>query len=212
MIPLAATRLVDGATAALREAILSGEIAPGEQLSVPALSIRLGISRSPVREAVLAMAAEGLAVERPRRGVVAAEIGEPEIDAIHEVREPLEGFSAGLAASRADAAALVGLAAILAEQEVAVARGDDALFFASNSRFHAAIAAAAGNAELPRLLGSLESRMALALRRVAGRPGHREAALAEHRAVLAALTMRDAAAAETAMRRHLAATRSRLTP
>ncbi len=201
---------MDGATARLREAILSGEIAAGDQLSVPALSARLGISRSPVREAVLAMAAEGLAVERPRRGVVAVEFGPEDADAVHEVRGPLEGLAARLAATRITPAALAGLRAILARQAAAVASGDDASSFAANALFHAAIAAAAGNPELPRLLGTLEGRMALALRRAAARPDHRAAALAEHQRVLEALERRDGDAAEAAMRGHLADTRARL--
>lgn len=208
--PLGAGRVVDEATSALREAILSGEIAPGEQLSVPALSARLGVSRSPVREAVLALAAEGLAVERPRRGVVAIELGPDDADAIHEVREPLEGLAARLAAARIDAASLDALKAVLAEQARQVAASDEAGFFRTNAQFHALIARASGNPELPRLLGSLEGRMALALRRVAARPGHRKSALAEHRAVLRALVEGDGAAAEAAMRAHLAATRTRV--
>lgn len=207
--PLGAGRVVDEAIAALREAILSGEIAPGEPLSVPALSARFGVSRSPVREAVLAMAAEGLAVDRPRRGVVAVDVGPNEADAIHEVREPLEGLAARLAARRIEGRTLRALEMILTEQEAAVDERDEAGFFRTNTEFHALIARASGNAELPRLLGSLEGRMALALRRVASRPGHRKAALAEHRKVLKALAAGDRDEAESAMRRHLAATRKR---
>ena len=206
---LIGSRVVDEATAALRGAILSGDLSPGEKLSVPALSLRLGVSRSPVREAVLALAAEGLAVESPRRGVVVAEIGPGDADAIHEARGPLEGLVARLAAERGPDDLAARLAAILAEQSAAVQAGDEEGFFRTNAAFHAAIATASGNAELPRLLGSLEGRMALALRRVAARAGHRDAALAEHGAVADAIARRDGDAAEAAMRAHLAATRAR---
>ena len=69
---LVGSRVVDEATAALRGAILSGDLSPEEKLSV--LSLCLGVSRSPVREGVLALSAEGLAVESPRRSVVVAEV------------------------------------------------------------------------------------------------------------------------------------------
>jgi DNA-binding GntR family transcriptional regulator len=207
--PIGTGRVVDAAAAALRAAILSGELAPGEALSVPALASRLGVSRSPVREAVLVMVAEGLAVERPRRGVVVAAISREDADAIHEVRAPLEALAAQLAATRIDDAALLALAALLTEQERLVAAGDELGFFRSNAAFHAAIAAGAANPELSRLMGSLEGRMSLALLQVAARPEHRSTALAEHRRVLHALLKRDAAAAEAAMSHHLDSTRAR---
>jgi len=203
-------RMVDATVAALRQAILSGDLRPGQKLSVPALALRLGISRSPVREAVLALAAEGLAVESPRRGVVVTELGPRDTDAIHEARGPLEGFAARLAAERGPAELGQRLTAILAEQAAAVAAADEDSFFRTNAAFHAAIAAACDNAEIHRLLASLEGRMALALRQVAARPGHRDSAVAEHLGVAAAIAARDGDGAEAAMRAHLAATRQRV--
>lgn len=208
---LGGARVVDEAIAALRRAILAGDLTPGEKLSVPALSARLGVSRSPVREAVLALAAEGLAVENPRRGVAVAEIGPDEANAIHEAREPLEGLSARLAAERGPSDLPARLDAILAEQAKAIADHDEGCFFDTNAAFHATVAAAASNPELVRLLGTLEGRMALALRRVAAKPGHREAALQEHMTVVDAIRRRNGEAAEASMRSHLAATRVRRT-
>ncbi|MBI0539423.1 GntR family transcriptional regulator [Roseomonas sp. KE2513] len=203
-------RVVDETVAALRQAILSGDLRPGQKLSVPALALRLGISRSPVREAVLALTAEGLAVESRRRGVVVTELGPKETDAIHEARGPLEGFATRLAAERGPVDLGERLDAILAEQAEAVAAGDEDGYFRTNAAFHRAIAAACDNAEIHRLLLSLEGRMALALRQVAARPGHRESGLEEHRKVVAAIKARDGSGAETAMRAHLAATRQRV--
>ncbi|MCG7364457.1 GntR family transcriptional regulator [Roseomonas sp. ACRSG] len=204
-------RVVDETVAALRRAILSGDLRPGQKLSVPALALRLGVSRSPVREAVLALTAAGLAVESPRRGVVVTELGPKETDAIHEARGSLEGFAARLAAERGPADLGERLDAILAEQAAAAAAADENEYFRTNAAFHAAVAAACDNAELQRLLASLEGRMALALRQVATRPEHRESAVAEHRKVVAAIKARDGSGAEAAMRAHLAATRRRVT-
>ena len=206
---IGATRVVDQTVTALRQAILSGDLRPGQKLSVPALALRMGISRSPVREAVLALTAEGLAVESPRRGVVVTELGPKETDAIHEARGPLEGFAARLAAERGASGLRGQLDEILAIQAGAVIVGDEKGYFRTNAAFHGTIAAACDNAELHRLLTSLEGRMALALRRVAARPGHRQNALAEHRAIAAAIGARDGDAAEATMRAHLVATRHR---
>lgn len=203
------TRIVDETVAALRHAILSGSLEPGQKLSVPALALRLGVSRSPVREAVLALTAEGLAMESPRRGVVVTDLGPEDADTIHEARSPLEGFAARLAAERGPFTLNAQLQTILDQQAVAVASGDGESFFRTNEAFHAAIAEACGNVEMRRLLRSLESRMALALRRVAARTGHRQNALVEHRAIAAAIAARNGDTAEAAMRAHIAATRQR---
>jgi DNA-binding GntR family transcriptional regulator len=206
---IGAARVVDETVAALRHAILSGSLAPGQRLSVPALALRLGVSRSPVREAVLALAAEGLAVETPRRGVIVTDLGPEDADAIHEARGPLEGFAARLAAERGPSALSAQLQAILDQQAVAVAANDENAFSQANEAFHAAIAEACGNMEMRRLLRSLQSRMALALRRTAARIGHRQNALEEHHAIATAIAARNGDAAEAAMRAHIAATRQR---
>ncbi|KAB2920726.1 MAG: GntR family transcriptional regulator [Hyphomicrobiaceae bacterium] len=75
----ASVRIVDRVHATLHEAILAGSLEPGSQLSVPELSRRLNVSRSPVREAVLQLVADGLAVEQPRKGVVVSTIDHEDI-------------------------------------------------------------------------------------------------------------------------------------
>ena len=206
---IGSARVVDETIATLRRAILSGDLRPGQKLSVPALAIRMGVSRSPVREAVLALTAEGLAVESPRRGVVVTELGPRETDAIHEARGPLEGLAAQLAAERGPPELGGRLRAILAEQVNAAVAGNGDWYFRTNAAFHGAIAAACGNTEIQRLLASLEGRMTLALRQVAARPEHRECAVAEHLRVVAAIEAHGGVEAETAMRAHIAATRRR---
>src|SRR6478609_5245849 len=87
-------RIVDAVQESLRQAIFAGALRAGEALSVPELARRLNVSRSPVREAVLGLVAQGLAVEQPRRGVVVATIAADDLVAIHEVREFLEAGAA----------------------------------------------------------------------------------------------------------------------
>jgi DNA-binding GntR family transcriptional regulator len=202
-------RIVDAVQEALRQAIFGGTLRAGEPLSVPELARRLNVSRSPVREAVLALVAQGLAVEQPRRGVVVATVETDDMLAIHEVREFLEAGAARLCAQRIDAAGVQHLQAILATQEQAVRAGDTAGYFVTNLELHRAIAAAAGNPRLTQILINLENQMHIALHRIAGDTSHMRAGYQEHARIVAAIAARDADAAEQAMRKHIANTIAR---
>jgi DNA-binding GntR family transcriptional regulator len=204
-----ATRIVDAVQASLRSAILEGALRAGEQLSVPELARRLNVSRSPVREAVLGLVAQGLAVEQPRRGVVVATIKSTDLLAIHEVRVFLEAGAANLCAQRASATLATALREILREQESAVKEGDAAGYFRTNAALHRAIAQGAGNERLAEILMRLEDQMRIALREVAANRAHMREGLVEHRAVVEAIAARDAAAAEHHMRSHIAKTIAR---
>jgi DNA-binding GntR family transcriptional regulator len=201
-----AQRLVDAVQGALREAIMGGTLRAGEQLSVPELARRLNVSRSPVREAVLGLVAQGLAVEQPRRGVVVATIAAEDLFAIHEMREFLEAGAARLAAQRIDKPGIVRLKQILAEQQRAVVACDAEGYFRTNAELHRAIARGAGNQRLDAVLAVLENQMRIALHRVAADARHIEAGWAEHAAVVEAIAAGNADAAEQAMRRHIANT------
>src|SRR5205814_8880518 len=120
----AAARIVDTVQGALREAIFHGALRAGEQLSVPELARRLNVSRSPVREAVLGLVAQGLAVEQPRRGVVVATVDPADLLAIHEIRIFLEAGAASLCAQRATGDDIKELRKILREQEAAGKAGE----------------------------------------------------------------------------------------
>jgi DNA-binding GntR family transcriptional regulator len=198
-----AARIVDAVQASLRGAILKGALRAGEPLSVPELARRLNVSRSPVREAVLGLVAQGLAVEQPRRGVVVATVARSDLLAIHEIRVFLEAGAARLCAQRADASAFTALREILREQDAAVKAGDAAGYFATNAALHRAIAGAAGNDRLAGILNVLEDQMRIALREVAANRAHMREGLAEHRAVVEAIAARDAVAAEQRMRHHI---------
>jgi DNA-binding GntR family transcriptional regulator len=204
------TRIVDTVQAALRTAIFEGALRAGEPLSVPELARRLNVSRSPVREAVLGLVALGLAVEQPRRGVVVATVDPADLLAIHEVRVFLEAGAASLCAQRASGGDIKELRKILREQEAAVKTGDAAGYFRTNAALHRAIAGGAGNERLAQILENLEDRMRIALHRVAANRAHMRAGLSEHRAVVAAIAARAAAAAEQRMRRHIENTVARM--
>lgn len=202
-------RIVDAVQEALRQAIFGGTLRAGEPLSVPELARRLNVSRSPVREAVLGLVAQGLAVEQPRRGVVVATVEPDDMLAIHEVREFLEAGAARLCAQRIDATGVQRLQAILATQDRAVHAGDTAGYFATNLDLHRAIAMTAGNPRLTQILLTLENQMRIALHRIAGDPAHMRAGYEEHARIVAAIAAHDADAAEGAMRAHIASTMAR---
>lgn len=204
-----ATRIVDTVQAALRNAIFDGALRAGEPLSVPELARRLNVSRSPVREAVLGLVAQGLAVEQPRRGVVVATVDPADLIAIHEIRIFLEAGAASLCAQRVTENGIKKLRAILREQDTAVKAGDAGGYFRTNAALHRAIAQAAGNHRLAQILSTLEDQMRIALHRVAANRAHMRDGLAEHRGVLEAIAARDATAAEERMRRHIGNTTAR---
>jgi len=203
-------RIVDSVHATLRAAILDGELSPGQPLSVPDLSRQLEVSRSPVREALLALVADGLAVELPRRGVSVVEVEVSDLLEIHEVREGVEAQAARLCAERANDAVLRDLAGILVRQR-AVVEGDDAAgWFRTNAEFHGAIAAGTGNRRLAEVLLTLEAQMRLGLRQVSSDREQRRRGLAEHQAILHAITKRDPDTAERTMRDHIRRTKETL--
>jgi len=205
-----AERIVDSVHAALRAAILDGGIAQGQSLSVPDLSRQLEVSRSPVREALLALVADGLAVEHPRRGVSVVEVDTSDLLEIHEVREGVEAQAARLCAERATDAALRRLADILLQQRTIVERNDAFGWFKTNAEFHGAIAKGTGNRRLSEVLLTLEAQMRLGLQQVSSDQEQRRRGIAEHQAILHAITKRDPDAAERTMRDHIRHTKETL--
>ncbi len=205
-----AERIVDSVHAALRAAILDGGLTPGQSLSVPDLSRQLEVSRSPVREALLALVANGLAVEHPRRGVSVVEVNTSDLLEIHEVREGVEAQAARLCAERATDATLRRLADILVQQCAVVARNDASGWFRTNANFHSTIAEGTGNRRLAEVLLTLEAQMRLGLRQVSSDQEQHRRGLTEHQAILHAITKRDPDTAERTMRDHIRHTKETL--
>lgn len=204
-------RLTDAVHRELRSAILAGdELVPGQQLSVPELSRQLGVSRGSVREAVLQLVAEGLAEERPRRGVVVATIGPVEVRHIHEIREVLEGQAARLCAESLPPGLVADLEAALAGQEHAIDAEDGTSYAETDSHFHTLLAQACGNPMLTNLIERMHLQMQLALTLVAEAPEHRRCGHEDLSGVLDAVRAGDPEGAEAAMRAHIRRTRAAL--
>lgn len=145
----------------LRERILSGEFHPGDRLTEGKLSLEMAVSRIPVREALRALAAEGLVTIEPRRGASVAILSDDIAYDMVEVRATLEGLNAKLAAQRRDDQTIKRLKGILEQGAKAVEEGSTEHFPALNSQFHEALAMIGGNVVLTELMRSLRDRTAL---------------------------------------------------
>lgn len=145
----------------LRERILSGEFRPGARLVEGKLSTEMAVSRIPVREALRALAAEGLVTIEPRRGATVAVLSDDLAYDMVEVRATLEGLNAKLAALRRNEDTIRSLEDILAQGNRAVEAGDMARCQELNRDFHETLATVAGNAVLTDLMRSLRDRTAL---------------------------------------------------
>lgn len=209
-LPAAATdRIADAVYERIRDAIFTGALPPGARLSVPALADRLGVSRSPVREAVVRLIQDRLAVEEPRRGAVVARIELADLIRIYEVREVLEGLAVGLAARRDDPELADRLADVLHEHEHAVTSGDLAAHTELDMRFHSLIRHGCGNPEVARLLDDIQVQVRLAMLTTTVTAGPQKA-LADHQAIYSAIRDRDPAQAERYARAHVSRLREAL--
>jgi DNA-binding GntR family transcriptional regulator len=196
--------------AQLREQIFAGILAPGVFMDEVALAESLQISRTPLREALKVLAAEGLVRHEPRRGSFVNEVTAQDLDEIFPVIALLEGRCALEAAHRAtdgDLAALEILHTRLQKHAKAKRITD---YYDTNFAIHEAIITLANNKWLTQVIGDLRKIVKLARLQQLHAPGRLEQSLSEHMAVFAALKARDGEGAEAAMRTHLTRQRAAL--
>jgi DNA-binding GntR family transcriptional regulator len=185
-------------------------LAPGGWIDEQALASEYGISRTPLREALKVLAAEGLVVLKPRRGCYVTQLSEQDIDEVFPVMALLEGRVAEEAARRVTSADFAHLAAIHEELERHAAANDADRFFEANQRFHAALQDIAGNRYLAQLIDDARKVIKLTRRDSLRLEGRLKQSLAEHRAILDALRLKDADLAGQRMRDHLLSGRAAL--
>jgi DNA-binding GntR family transcriptional regulator len=202
--------LHDEVAATLREQIFDGTLAPGSFVDEAALCEGLSISRTPLREALKVLTAEGLLRHEPRRGCFVNEVTERDLDEIFPVIALLEGRCAYEAARNASDAELHDLDA-LHERLVRHAKArriND--YYATNHIIHEAIIQLADNKWLAQVIGDLRKILKLARLQQLHAPGRLEQSLSEHLAVFAALKARDSEGADAAMRTHMTRQREAL--
>jgi DNA-binding GntR family transcriptional regulator len=189
----------------IRAAIIDGRIASGSPVAEPALAKELGVSRTPVREALRKLDEVGLVSLQPGGRAVVVTLSENSLRETYELREALEGMAARLAAQRiGDAAGEQIERAARASLDAAQA-GDDAGFRAHDADFHTRVSTAAGNDRLARYLNNARD-LAGALRQIdAPAPGYAEACGHAHLATADAIRSHHPERAEAAMRAHIQA-------
>lgn len=194
----------------LRQQIFGGLLAPGSFVDEVALCERLEISRTPLREALKVLTAEGLVRHEPRRGCFVNEVTEQDLDEIFPVIALLEGRCAHEAALHASDADLVALEALHDKLQKAARNKRIVDYYETNYAIHEAIITLANNRWLAQVIGDLRKILKLARLQQLHAPGRLEQSLSEHMAVYAALKARDGEGAEAAMRTHLTRQREAL--
>ncbi len=186
----------------LRGQIFARELEPGAWIDESKLAAEYGISRTPLREALKVLAAEGLVTMKPRRGAYVAEMSRDDVAQIYHLLSLLEADAAGEVARHASAAQLAQLTHLHERLEKQVRQRD--AFFAANEQFHMALLDIAGNRWRTQIVADLRKVMKLNRHHSLCKQGRLSESLAEHRALMAAITSRESSKAARLMREHFA--------
>ncbi len=188
---------------AIKEAILTFRLKPGESLVESDLAGQLKISKTPVRDALSRLEKEGFIIKYPYKGYTVSEISKQALIEIFEVRASLEGLAASLATEKITQAQIDQAAGWNNEYALALDRGNTALAAQMNRCFHDWIIQSADNQWLVMILSNLESHLQRYRVLSYFQPGRQKKSVAEHHAILDALRQRDGSSAEHAIRTHL---------
>jgi len=175
----------------LRDEILADHLLPGTELSEVALSKELAISRGPIREAMGRLSAEGLITMRPRRRAEVRSLTPQELIDAYQVREALEVMAVRLAIPRMTEADLARLDQLMELMAGHIAEGAVREFFAANVSFHELLCELSGNPKLQEVHHRLEGEIGRFQSRTLALRGSMDDSLTEHRAILAAIRLRD---------------------
>jgi DNA-binding GntR family transcriptional regulator len=186
----------------LRQRIFSRELEPGSWIDEMRLAEEYGISRTPMREALKVLAAEGLVTMKVRRGAYVTEVNEKDQRDVYHLLSLLEADAAAVVAERATDAELQELQALHQALESAVGQTDQ--FFAINERFHMRVLAIADNRWRDQMVADLRKVMKLNRHNSLLKTGRLAESLLEHRAIVQALVQRDPALSAQRVREHFA--------
>ena len=199
--------LFEAADGVLRKLIFSRTLKPGERIDEQALARDLGISRTPLREALKVLQNEGLVKLVPRRGCFVASLSDRDFEEIFHMIGLLEGAAAARAAARATSADLAKLRKLTERMVEMAAVRNFKRYFDANLAVHAALLEIAGNRWQKNMIEYLRGICRLWPRAsIADIPGRLQESLKEHKELLDAIEARDPARAEEVMRRHIAHT------
>lgn len=187
----------------LREAILKGDLKPGERLMELQLASKLGVSRTPIREAIRMLEQEGLAVTMPRRGAEVAKMTLKDMEDVLEIRDALDELAVRLACDRITAEQLKQLVEVKEAFETSTKSGDVKKIADSDVRFHDIIYEATGNPKLVTMLNNLREQVYRYRVEYIKDPQNYPILIAEHEAIVEGVKNRDAASATQAMHAHV---------
>ena len=187
----------------LRQAILKGELAPGERLMEIQLAQKLGVSRTPIREAIRKLELEGLVLMIPRKGAIVAEITVQDLEDVLEVRMALEELAVKIACKRITQEQLEEIKRRSAEFCKTLYGDDVAACAQADMAFHDAIYEATGNRRLVQILNNLREQMYRYRLEYIKDEDKRHILLVEHDQILKALSLRHVHEAKIAIREHI---------
>jgi DNA-binding GntR family transcriptional regulator len=193
----------DGVYQALKEAITEGRIPAGGRLRELELAAQFGVSRTPVREALKRLSAEGFVVQLPRQGLAVAEPSPEEIMDAYLVREAIEGLAARLAAERARDTDLMRLDVLLRQTRAALDDGALQRAIDLSNEFDRTLFRAAGSARLSKMIDEARAIQGRSLRASLSYSGRLAQTIEERTTILKAIRDRQPEAAEKAVREHL---------
>lgn len=203
VIAIARTTLHDQVSTRLRTMLIEGVLAPGAKLNERELSEQLRVSRTPLREAIKMLAAEGLVELLPNRGAVVAQLSEQDVADTFEVIAGLEGQSGELAAQRITPAELAEIRALHYEMLAAYTRRDLPTYYRLNAQIHTLINAAARNPVLTQTWRTVNARLQALRFRSNVDEAKWQRAVQEHERMVELLAARDAPALRALLAEHL---------
>jgi DNA-binding GntR family transcriptional regulator len=209
-LPASLSRTIDRSARAwqqvydtLRKAIVSVELEPGLSVSEKELSLRLGVSRTPVREALIRLSEEGLVGIYPQTGTVISPIRFPKVYQSLVIRSALECRSIRYAIDLMTPETIDGLRAIIADQRRHVKHGNDEEFLLADDAFHRTMVEISGNLEVWKVIESTKSHHDRVRHLATHLQVYNNQRIEEHEAIIDALELHDAADAERLLEIHL---------
>ena len=187
----------------IREAIINGTFAPGERLMEIQMADEMGVSRTPVREAIRKLEMEGFVVMIPRRGTYVSNMSIKDINDVYEIRISLDTLAAGLAAERISDEELEELQRLLVKVGAAIEKNDMAKVVEADIEFHDVLYKASRNERLRNIINNLREQITV-IRGVSMRyPGRLKDTQEEHRRLVESIAARDVEKSQEAARIHL---------
>ncbi|MGE5550394.1 MAG: GntR family transcriptional regulator [Bacteroidota bacterium] len=188
---------------ALREAIVKGVLKPGERMMEIQLAEEMGVSRTPVREAIRKLELEGLVAMVPRKGAYVASLSMKDIIEVFEIRGALEGLAAELAAERITEEELEELERYLVRITESIETEDLTLMVEVDTDFHSQLYRASRNERLSQIINNLREQIQRFRKTSLSVPGRMRRALEEHKKIVEALSSRDGSLARRLAEEHI---------